>query len=145
MLIITPSDFSLAPAAGATAALAWATSANGQQVSDHGTCGASLLPTDDDVVLVLPVRAVSWHRLTVPKVAASRLRAVLDGLLEERVLADTTELHFALEPGGRAGQTGVGRRLPENLAAELAAGTGDRRQARLTHRARPLAHLRGGW
>lgn len=105
MLIITPSDFSLAPATGPTAVLAWATSANGQQVNDHGSCGASLLPADDDVVLVLPVRAVSWHRLAVPKVAASKLRAVLDGLLEERVLNDTAELHFALEPGGRAGQT----------------------------------------
>lgn len=105
MLIITPSDFSLATAAGPTAVLAWATSANGQQVNDHGSCGAALLPADDDVVLVLPVRAVSWHRLAVPKVAASKLRAVLDGLLEERVLAETSELHFALEPGGRAGQT----------------------------------------
>jgi len=105
VLILTPSDFSLAPAAGPTAVLAWATSANGQQVADSGSCGAALLPADDDVVLVLPVRAVSWHRLAVPKVAASRLRAVLDGLLEERVLSDTAELHFAIEPGGRAGQT----------------------------------------
>lgn len=105
VLIITPSDFSLVPASGPTAVLAWATSANGQQVNDHGSCGASLLPADDDVVLVLPVRAVSWHRLAVPKVASSRLRAVLDGLLEERVLSDTAELHFALEPGGRPGQT----------------------------------------
>jgi general secretion pathway protein L len=105
VLIITPSDFSLAPAAGPTAVLDWATSANGQQVTDHGRCGASVLPADDDVVLVLPVRAVSWHRLAVPKVAAARLRAVLDGLLEERVLDDTAALHFALEPGGRAGQT----------------------------------------
>ncbi|MBA4261910.1 MAG: general secretion pathway protein GspL [Comamonadaceae bacterium] len=105
VLIITPSDFSLASADGPTVVLSWATSANGQQVNDHGSCGASLLPADEDVVLVLPVRAVSWHRVAVPKVAASRLRAVLDGLLEERVLSDTGALHFALEPGGRAGQT----------------------------------------
>lgn len=105
MLIITPADFSLAPADGPAAVLAWAASAHGQQVNDHGSCAASLLPPDDDVVLVLPVRALSWHRLAVPKVAASRLRAVLDGLLEDRVLADTAGLHFALEPGGRAGQT----------------------------------------
>ncbi len=105
MLIITPSDFSLAPADGPTAGLNWATSANGQLVNDHGSCAASVLPKDDDVVLVLPVRAVSWHRLAVPKVAASKLRAVLDGLLEERVLSDTTALHFALEPRARSGQT----------------------------------------
>ena len=105
MLILTPSDFSVAPASGPTALHDWATSADGQQVLDHGHCAASLLPRDDDVVLVLPPRAVSWHRLALPKVASARLRAVLDGLLEDRVLSDTTELHYALEPGGRSGQT----------------------------------------
>ncbi|MDP2162668.1 MAG: type II secretion system protein GspL [Hydrogenophaga sp.] len=105
MLILTPSDFSVAPPAGPTALLDWATSANDLQVLDHGQCAASLLPRDDDVVLVLPTRAVSWHRLAIPKVAGARLRAVLDGLLEDRVLSDTAELHYALEPGGRSGQT----------------------------------------
>ena len=105
MLILTPSDFSVAPASGPTALLDWATSTDGQQVLDHGLCAASLLPRDDDVVLVLPPRAVSWHRLALPKVASAKLRAVLDGLLEDRVLSDTTELHYALEPGGKSGQT----------------------------------------
>ena len=105
MLIVTPSDFSAAPAAGATALFDWASSSNGQQITDHGQCAAALLPRDDDVVLVLPPRAVSWHRIALPKVAATRLRAALEGLLEDRLLADTTELHFALEPGGRSGQT----------------------------------------
>jgi len=105
VLIITPSDFSLAPATGPTAVLDWATSANGQLVDDHGSCGAALLPADPEVVLVVPLRALSWHRLGIPKVAASKLRAVLDGLLEERLLSDTTELHFALQPGGHSGQT----------------------------------------
>jgi general secretion pathway protein L len=105
VLILTPSDFSVAPASGPTALLDWATSTDGQQVLDHGLCAASLLPRDDDVVLVLPPRAVSWHRLALPKVASAKLRAVLDGLLEDRVLSDTTELHYALEPGGKSGQT----------------------------------------
>lgn len=105
MLIVTPSDFSAAPAAGPTALFDWASSSNGQQITDHGQCAAALLPRDDDVVLVLPPRAVSWHRVALPKVTAARLRAALDGLLEDRVLTDTTELHFALEPGGRSGQT----------------------------------------
>ena len=105
MLILTPSDFSVAPASGPTALLDWATSSDGQLVLDHGHCAASLLPRDDDVVLVLPPRAVSWHRLALPKVANAKLRAVLDGLLEERALSDTSELHYALEPGGRSGQT----------------------------------------
>lgn len=105
MLILTPSDHSLAPAEGHTSPLTWVRSTDGQQALDHGSCAASLLPADAEVVLVVPVRALSWHRLAVPKVAASRLRAALDGLLEERVLGETAELHFALEPGARSGQT----------------------------------------
>jgi general secretion pathway protein L len=105
VLTVTPSNFHLAPASGATAVLEWATSGNGLQVLDHGQCAASLLPRDEDVVLVLPPRALSWHRVPVPKVASARLRAVLDGLLEEQVLSDTAALHYALAPGGRAGQT----------------------------------------
>lgn len=105
MLILTPSDLSLASADGPTAQLSWVRSGDGQQSLEHGRCAASLLPAEAEVVLALPVRALSWHRLAVPKVAASRLRAVLDGLLEERLLSDTTELHFALEPGARPGQT----------------------------------------
>jgi general secretion pathway protein L len=105
VLIVTPSDSTLASASGPTAVLDWATSGNGQQVLDHGQCAASLLPRDEDVVLVLPPRALSWHRLNLPKLAQARLRAVLDGLLEDQVLSDTAALHYALAPGGRAGQT----------------------------------------
>jgi general secretion pathway protein L len=106
VLILTPSDFSVAPAVGATALLDWTSSGNGEFALDHGThCAASLLPRDDDVVLVLPPRVVSWHRVNLPKVANAKLRAVLDGLLEDRLLADTADLHFALQPGGRSGQT----------------------------------------
>jgi general secretion pathway protein L len=105
VLILTPSDFSLAPADGPTAQLSWVRSGDGRQALEHGRCAASLLPAETEVVLALPVRALSWHRLAVPKVASSRLRAALDGLLEERLLSDTTELHFALEPGARTGQS----------------------------------------
>lgn len=105
VLILTPADFSVAPASGPAAVLDWATSVTGETVTEHGQNAASLLPRDDDVVLVLPPRVVSWHRMAVPKVGGARLRAVLDGLLEDRLLTDTADMHFALEPGGRAGQT----------------------------------------
>ena len=105
VLILTPADFSIASATGPAAVLDWASSVNGETVIDNGQSAASLLPRDDDVVLVLPPRIVSWHRMAVPKVGGARLRAVLDGLLEDRLLTDTAEMHFALEPGGRAGQT----------------------------------------
>ncbi|MEX1165462.1 MAG: type II secretion system protein GspL, partial [Hydrogenophaga sp.] len=105
MLILTPASFSLNNASGPAAAVDWASSANGQQVADHGSCPLSALPAQDEVVLVLPPQAVSWHAVTLPKVPAARLRAVLDGMLEERLLSDTSELHFALAPGSKAGQT----------------------------------------
>jgi len=105
VLILTPADFSVAPASGPAAVLDWASSVNGETVTDSGQSAASLLPRDDDVVLVLPPRVVSWHRMAVPKVSGARLRAVLDGLLEDRLLTDTANMHFALEPGGRPGQT----------------------------------------
>lgn len=104
VLILTPTDFTTA-AASPTSVLDWARSPNGQLLADHGSCAAALLPADDDVVLVLPPRTVSWHRVALPKVAAARLRAALDGVLEDRLLNDPAELHFALEPGGRSGQT----------------------------------------
>lgn len=104
MLILTPASFSLTNTAGPASAVDWVTSANGQQMIDHGTGPVSALPARDEVVLVLPPQAVSWHTVTLPKVPAARLRAVLDGMLEERLLSDTSELHFALAPGAKAGQ-----------------------------------------
>lgn len=105
MLILTPSHFSLSPASGPTSALDWVLSDDGLEVREHGHAQASLLPSDAEVVLALPPRAVSWHRVDLPKVGAGKLRAVLDGLLEDRLLADTGQLHYALETGGRPGQT----------------------------------------
>lgn len=105
MLILTPTDATLAPADGPTAQLAWVRSVDGLQNSEHGACAASLLPADAEVVLVLPVLALSWHRVALPKVAGARLRNALDGLLEDRLLGAPADQHFALEPGGRPGQT----------------------------------------
>jgi general secretion pathway protein L len=104
VLILTPADFSVSTPSPASALFDWASSGNGQQINDVGQCAASLLPRDEEVVLVLPPRSVSWHRVALPKVTSPRLRAALEGLLEDRLLTDVGELHFALEPGGRSGQ-----------------------------------------
>jgi len=54
---------------------------------------------------VLPVQAMSWHRVTLPQGSRSRgergqarLRAILDGLLEDQLLDDPAQLHLAVQP-----------------------------------------------
>lgn len=60
----------------------WVQSRDGQTALAHGTDATALLPRDDEVVLVLPVLATSWHQLTLPKINTARLRQALDGLLQ---------------------------------------------------------------
>lgn len=69
-------------------------------------------PSNADIVAVVPACRLSWHRLALPRGAlkgglfqdgnTGRLRAVLDGLLEDSVLDETSQLHFAIEPAPRA-------------------------------------------
>ncbi len=72
----------------------------------QGSAPAALLPTSDEVIVGVPASALSWHQVTLPQGSMSgavRLRSVLGGLLEDRLLDDPESLHFALEPGARAG------------------------------------------
>ena len=83
---------------------------DGHTVSRAVQAPAALLPapSNADIVAVVPASRLSWHRLALPKGAlkgglfqdgnAARLRAVLDGLLEDSVLDETGQLHFAIEP-----------------------------------------------
>ena len=102
MLIVTPVDY-LAPPSAAAALMRWVRSTDGQNPVEDGESALSLLPRNEELVLALPPRALSWHRLSLPRVSGPRLRAALDGLLEDQVLSDVGALHHALEPGGRAG------------------------------------------
>jgi general secretion pathway protein L len=79
-------------------------SPDGLAVGSEGRAPATGLPRADSVVAVLPDASVGWHRITLPKAPASRLRAVLAGLLEEALLEDTESTHFALAPGATANQ-----------------------------------------
>jgi general secretion pathway protein L len=67
-------------------------------VLTHGTATAALLPRADQLVLVVPSAALSWHPVRLPPVPVSRLRAALDGLLEERLLDDPGQVALALAP-----------------------------------------------
>ncbi|RYY94874.1 MAG: general secretion pathway protein GspL [Comamonadaceae bacterium] len=104
-LIVLPP---LAPAV-AGAEHGWAQVADdGRSLLGHGSAPLALLPSGDDVIVLVPGAALSWHTVALPQGAlggAARLRAVLDGLLEERLLDEPESLHFALEPGAKAGTT----------------------------------------
>ena len=96
--------------AGAETEYRYTLSADGHSASGQGSARVALLPAAGrgagELVAVVPARALSWQRVQLPRGVGSqspRLRAVLDGLLEERLLDDTAQLHFALQPGARAG------------------------------------------
>ena len=90
-------------------------SPDGRAMASHSRAALSLLPqpANAEVVAVLPAQALSWHEVQLPKgllakgflseSGSPRLRAVLEGLLEERVLDDPGQLHFALAPNAREG------------------------------------------
>ena len=61
--------------ARASREFSYALSADGLAVSAQGRCAAALLPKADSVIAVLADADVSWHRITLPKAPAARLRA----------------------------------------------------------------------
>jgi general secretion pathway protein L len=100
----------------------YALSADGSAVSAQGRCAPALLPKADSVIAVLADCDVSWHRITLPKAPAARLRAALVGVLEEALLDDEEVVHLAVAPGASAGQaTWVAAVRKPWLMAELAA------------------------
>jgi general secretion pathway protein L len=101
----------LEPATSATE-WAYALTEDGRTLADQGRSPAALLPlprgAGAEVVAVVPVQALAWHRVALPKGMAPgspRMRAALEGLLEEQLLDDTEAVHLALAPGARAGET----------------------------------------
>lgn len=91
-------------------------SGDGRTVDRHATGTAGQLPSAGaglETVAVVPARALSWHQVTLPvgtlaqgwlaQRSAPRLRAVLEGLLEDQLLDDPAQLHFALPPDARDG------------------------------------------
>jgi general secretion pathway protein L len=101
---------------------AWALSPDGLLLESQGEAAASLLPKATTVIAVLGDADVSWHRITLPKAPAARLRAALVGVLEEALLDDVEAVHLAVAPGATAGQpTWVAAVDRAWLRAELAA------------------------
>jgi general secretion pathway protein L len=112
-----------APAASEAATdYVYVTSPDGLVLETQGHCAAALLPKATTVVAVLADTDVSWHRITLPKAPAARLRAALGGVLEDALLEDADDVHLALAPDATAGAptwvAAVSRRW---LRGELAA------------------------
>lgn len=93
-----------APSGGDHAWAVW--SGDGSKLRAQGSAPPALWPTADELVLGVPAAALSWHQVTLPQGSlggAVRVRAMLAGLLEDHLLDDPEQLHFALQPGARAG------------------------------------------
>jgi len=83
---------------------------DGRAVGRHASAPAALLPqptgAGSEVVVIVPIAALSWHQVDLPKgttARSPRLRAVLEGLLEDKLLDDPGTLHFALQPSPPVG------------------------------------------
>ena len=83
----------------------YALSRDGSTLDSHGAAQAALLPAaaraGAEVVALVPATMLSWHRVELPKGTSARsprLRAVLEGLLEDQLLDEPENLHFALQP-----------------------------------------------
>lgn len=99
----------------------FAFSTDGRSVTQQGQAALALLPRATSVVLVLAEPDVSWHRVDVPRAPAARLRAALLGVMEESLLEDDEQLHFALGHDAVPGQSGwVAVTHRPRLAAALA-------------------------
>lgn len=79
-----------------------------QNRGKSGVAALSELPSANATILVAPAQALSWHQVDLPKVPKTRLRAALDGLLEERLLDDTSAMALALSPEAQTGKAATG-------------------------------------
>lgn len=90
-------------------------SPDGRTAATSSRVPLALLPTvgsADEVVAVVPAQHLSWHQVQLPKGTLGRrflqessplrVRAILEGLLEDRLLDETQTLHFALAPQAQA-------------------------------------------
>jgi len=101
-----------AAAAHAGTTYEYVLSPDGQSVTDLASAPQALLPQPGrggEIVAMVPAQMLSWHGIDLPQgigPGAPRLRGILQGLLEEQLLDEPEQLHFALSPdvapGGRA-------------------------------------------
>lgn len=81
-------------------------SPDGRTAGPLSSAPAALLPAPGgagaEIVAVVPVQRLSWHQAELPRgvgLGSPRLAAVLEGLLEDRLLDDAAALHLAVQAG----------------------------------------------
>jgi general secretion pathway protein L len=87
-----------APGLAPAAEWSWVLTTDERTVERSGRSAPALWPAAARALLVLPVADVGWQTVSLPRGAAGRQRPALAGLLEERLLADPDDCHFALAP-----------------------------------------------
>lgn len=99
------------PPLAASSEFAYVLSVDGRSPGAASRGPAVLLPdaqgAGSEVVAVVPADELSWHRIAWPRGLAPgspRLRAALEGLLEDHLLDEPEALHFAVEPHAHAGE-----------------------------------------
>ncbi len=93
-----------APDPGRRREYVYVTSADGIEFEAQGEAAAALLPRRSQVIAVVRESDVAWHRITLPKAPASRLRAALTGVIEDALLEDADSVHLAVAPLAAAGE-----------------------------------------
>jgi general secretion pathway protein L len=80
-------------------------SEDGSTVTRTLQAPVALLPAQGlELVALVPMAQLSWQEVTLPHGSqGARLRTVLEGLLEDRLLDEPSALHFAMEPSAREG------------------------------------------
>ena len=94
---------------GAAAAYDYAVTSDGRTATVQASAPLALLPAvarGSEIVAVVPVAMLSWHRVEIPKgvgMGSPRVRVILESLLEDRLLDEADQLHLALAPDAAAG------------------------------------------
>ena len=94
---------------GAAAAYDYAVTSDGRTATVQASAPLALLPAvarGGEIVAVVPVAMLSWHRVEIPKgvgMGSPRVRVILESLLEDRLLDEADQLHLALAPDAAAG------------------------------------------
>ena len=101
-----------ATASDSTANYSYALTRDGRALTGHASVALALLPAVErggDVVAIVPVALLSWHAVELPRgvgTGSPRLRSILDGLLEDRLLDESEQMHLALAPALAPGASG---------------------------------------